>query len=74
MTPHQRKQFNIMLLTLRNIADGYQAPEQLRRSSQIDYGLDYEECLEMAYENIQEEARRAVRGVRPIQTPTPKGE
>lgn len=38
----------------------YQTPDQLRQSASDEYGLDYEEALEMAYENIQEEARAAL--------------
>ncbi len=37
----------------------YQTPEQLRRSAEKDYGLSYEEALEMAYENVLAEAKAA---------------
>lgn len=40
--------------------DSYQTPNQLRRSSNKEYGLEYEETLEMAYENIQ----TGIKGVR----------
>lgn len=50
--------------SLKKIAKGYQTPKQIRRSCGDDYGLDYAEALEMAYENIQAEAARAIRGVR----------
>ena len=43
---------------LKRIAS-YETPERLRRSSDKDYGLDYEEALEMAYENVLYEARMA---------------
>jgi hypothetical protein len=36
----------------------------LRRNSQKQLGLSFAEALEMAYENIQEEARTAVKGVK----------
>lgn len=49
---------------LRRIASGYQTPDQLRRESEKRYGLDFEEALEMAYENIQSEAQIALRGLR----------
>jgi hypothetical protein len=42
----------------------YQTPEQLQRSHERDWGLPYEEALVYAYENIQQEARDAIRGMR----------
>ncbi len=45
---------------LRAIAREYQTPEQLRRSAERDYGLPYEEVLEMAYDNMQATAKRAI--------------
>jgi hypothetical protein len=48
---------------LKRIA-AYQTPAQIRRSADRDYGLHYEEALEMAYDNIQHEAKLAIKGVR----------
>ena len=48
---------------LKRIA-AYQSPDRLRRSSEKDWGLPYAEALEMAYDNIQSDAKRAVHGVR----------
>nr|DAU81974.1 MAG TPA: Non structural protein Nsp1 [Caudoviricetes sp.] len=73
MTPKQNKQFNLMASTLRQIARGFQTTSQLRRNSMKDWGLSYDEALEMAYENIQEIAKRAVKGVKDIPQ-LPKGE
>lgn len=42
----------------------YETPDRLRRSGEKQYGLPGEEVVELAYENIQEEARRAIKGVR----------
>lgn len=42
----------------------YQTPDQLRRRSEKMYGLSYEEALEYAYENVQQTAKDAIRGVR----------
>ena len=64
MTPKQREQFNRMRATLKRIATGYQTPEQLHRSAEHEYGIDSYEAIEYAYENIQQEAKRAVSGVR----------
>jgi hypothetical protein len=49
--------------TLKRIAH-YEPPEHLRRSSEKSYGLDYEEALEMAYENVLLEAKNAICGMR----------
>lgn len=58
---------------LRRIARGYQTPDQLRRNSEKEYGVRYEEALEMAYENLQAEAKCAIRGKRrPKDAPTAK--
>lgn len=42
----------------------YDSPAKLKRSSGKDWGLEYVEALEMAYENIQQDARRAIKGKR----------
>ena len=38
----------------------YSSVEDLREHSEEEYGLDYEEALEMAYENIIWEAKSAL--------------
>lgn len=57
ITEKQFNQFNHMLRALKKIAKDYQTPEQLQRNCKGDYGLSYSETLEMAYENLQNEAR-----------------
>jgi len=42
----------------------YDTVAQLRRQSERSYGLEFEEALEYAYENVIEEAKAALRGVR----------
>jgi len=42
----------------------YQSPDRMHRSSEKDWGLSFEETLEYAYENIQQDARRAIKGKR----------
>lgn len=42
---------------IRMIKD-FQTPEELRNNSDDEYGLTYEEALEMAYENILQIASR----------------
>lgn len=60
--------YNRMLAALKTIANGYQTPDQLRRSSKNDFGLGYQECLEMSYENIQQLAKEATKNVRRLDT------
>lgn len=48
---------------LKKIARQYQTSDQLRRRAG-QYGCSWVEELEMAYENIQQEAERAIRGKR----------
>lgn len=50
----------------------YQSPARLRRDSQKQYGLPYEEALEYAYENIQGEAKHGLSNVRKPKVETPK--
>lgn len=72
ITVKQAEQFNRMLQALRKIYKDYQTPEQLRRNCEKDYGLDYEESIGMAYENIQAEAAFASRGLKPIALSKPQ--
>ena len=64
MTQKQKEQFNRMRATLKRIATGYMTPTQIQ--SDKEAGLDYEEYLEYAYENIQADAKAACKGVREI--------
>ncbi len=63
MTPTQRSQFNRMRAALRHIGTVYMTPAQIQRD-QKNSGLSYTEYLELSYENIQGEARAAVKGVK----------
>lgn len=42
----------------------YQSPERLRKHSVREWGLEYPDALEYAYENVIEDARRAIKGKR----------
>lgn len=42
----------------------YMSPDQLRRVSEKKYGLDGEEAIEMAYENVLQTAKDAIKGMR----------
>jgi hypothetical protein len=72
ITERQAMQFNRMLRQLKKIAREYQTPGQLRRGCDKEYGLGYEESLEMAYENLQAEAAHGANGVSYINIPSPE--
>ena len=42
----------------------YDSPEKLRKRAEKDYGLEPEEVIEMAYENVLAEAKGAIKGMR----------
>ncbi len=71
MTEQKIRQFNMMLAVLKRIAKEYMTPEQLRKNSEKKFGLEFEECIEMTYENIQCDAKNAIHNVRPIELPKP---
>lgn len=50
--------------TLKRIAHQYDTVEQVKKSAGRRYGLEPDEALEMAYENLQNEARVAIKGKR----------
>lgn len=66
MTPKQQEQFNRMRSVLKRISTGYSTPDQLRRHAEREYGIDADEAIMYAYENIQQEAKLAVAGVREV--------
>ena len=59
MSDNERSYFD----ALKRIAR-YQTVEQLRRLAERQYGLESTEALEMAYENIIQEAKDATHGKR----------
>lgn len=66
MTNKQIENYNRMRHALKMIAKDFGTTEWLQGNSEKEYGLEYEEALEMAYDNIQDVARQAVHGVREI--------
>ena len=65
ITENQKQQFNKMLTTLKHIK-AYRSPQNLRKNSEKDLGLDFDEAIEMAYENIQNEASFSIKNVKPL--------
>lgn len=66
MTERQKINYNKMLEILKKISRKYYKSEQLKRNSEKEYGLNYEEALEMSYDNIQNEAHNACKGISKI--------
>ena len=66
ITEKQREQFNMMRAALIRISKEYQTSNQLRRNCEKQYGLDFEECIEMSYDNIQSDAGAIVKGIKGI--------
>lgn len=54
---------------LKRIAS-YDSPEKLSRNSEREYGLDAAQAIEMAYDNVRQEAKAAIAGQR---RPRPEG-
>jgi len=65
MTKKQIENYNKMRRALIEITK-YQTPDKLRKDSEKDWGLEFEEAIEMSYENIQQTAKLAVKGVREL--------
>lgn len=66
ITKKQAGQFNQMRIALIKIHKNYMTPAQIERNSPKGMGLDYAEALEMAYENIQDVAKRSSKGIKEI--------
>ena len=66
LTLKRMQTYNGMLHALKMISRDFMTPAQLRKKSGSYYGLDYEEALEMSYENTLELAKDASRGVKEI--------
>lgn len=63
MTKKQIENYNKMLFTLKRIARGYDSSDKIIKNAQKEYGLDGEEALEYAYDNIQSEAKNCIKGI-----------
>lgn len=66
ITANQKRQFNLMLSTLKMISKGYASPEKLRKDCEKEYGLEYHETLEISYENILNDARYGCKGIKEL--------
>ena len=68
MTAKQIENYNRMREELIQITK-YQTTNQLRKEGDDrKYGLDYEETLEYAYENVMGTAKDAVKGIKAIKS------
>jgi hypothetical protein len=69
MTPKEQAKFEQMYLSLRRIAKGYVSTSQVDSNAER-LGLTPREFLEYAYENIQQEAKNGLCGIRIPKTVT----
>src|SRR5690242_9462459 len=67
-TPLEEKLYR----ALHRIARDYDTAERLMRTGEREYGISGQEALQYAYENIQEEAKFAIRNVRMPRPKKPK--
>lgn len=63
ITKKQFEDYQRMYTSLKIIAKDYQTSDQLRKNCEKNYGLDFEDAIEMAYHNIQSLASFAIKGV-----------
>lgn len=63
MTKTEKLQFLQMLVALKRISK-YSSVQQIQRHSQRLYGLQSDEAIEMAYENVIAEAKAGMKHVR----------
>lgn len=71
ITKKQAEQFNRMRHALHTISKGYMTPEQVRKSEDAEFH-GFAEALSMCYDNIQEEARITVKGIRKLVIDVPQ--
>lgn len=62
----KKRQFNEMRETLRIIAEDYYSINALRAAAEARYGLHPDDAVEQAYENMRNDAKNAIRNVRPF--------
>lgn len=66
MTEQEKINYNKMFNILLKISSQYQTPGEIKDNSEETFGLDFEEALEMSYDNIQLEAIMAIHGLNVI--------
>ena len=62
----KKRQFNEMREALRVIAEDYYSINALRAVSEARYGIHSDDAVEQAYENMRNDAKNAIRNVRPF--------
>ena len=68
MTREEAIRFNTLYNSLVRISN-YQSPESIQHESETeeDGALGYQEMLEMAYDNVLQEATLAIKGIEPVE-------
>jgi len=69
MKQDKKDKLIVRLYTALKTITRYQTPDNLWRHSERDWGLPWEETLASSYENMQQTAKDAIKGVR---LPKPK--
>ena len=62
----KRDQFNRMYEALNTIAKEYYPAISLRMLAEDKYGLDPDEAIDEAYENMRADAAEAIKGIHPF--------
>ncbi len=62
----KKRQFNEMREALRIISEDYYSINALRAASEARYGIHPDVAVEQAYENMRNDAKKAIRFVRPF--------
>ena len=62
----KKGQFNEMREALRVIAEDYYSINALLAASEARYGIHPDDAVEQAYENMRNDAKNAIRNVRPF--------
>lgn len=65
MTKKEARQFNQMHQALTRIC-AYETPSAIARTAMKNYGLNPDEAVAYAYENVRSEARAGIKGVRAV--------
>jgi len=69
MKQDKKDELIVRLYTALKTITQYETPDRLQRTSEKEWGLPWEEALSCSYENIQQTAKDAIKGIR---LPRPK--
>ena len=64
----KQEQFNKMYDTLKHISQEYYQVAALRAAAEARYGLHPDDAVDQAYENMRNDAKKAISGVKPFRS------